>query len=210
MLARLIPLLVTVLATAGSASAAPGLGANLLRNPSAEAIGDALVPGWTGPAPVFSSDEYGHVSGEWDWGVSGCAACGKRYLRLQFEDEQSRPAAEQIVDLASFAADIDAGKVSAHVSGEVGGYREADTTAWVEADFEDAAGKPVGVVKTAPFEPATLPAPTVGGTSLTLLQADGPVPAGARKARFRFVAKPTGASANYLAAGDDFALVLRR
>ncbi|HWA61415.1 MAG TPA: hypothetical protein VG939_08570 [Caulobacteraceae bacterium] len=201
------------LVLASDASAAPAtFGANLLKNPSAETPSEgAAVPGWSGPPTVFDADDYGHQSGEWDWGLSGCAACGKRYFRLQFEGEQDQqPAAEQTVDLSGAAADIDAGKVRARISGELGGYRDSDTTAWVEAVFEDGAGRVLATLKTVPFDPAALPAPERGSTSLTPLQAQGPVPAGTRKARFRFVAKATGASGSYLGLSDDLALVLTK
>src|SRR5579862_2638941 len=61
---------------------------NLIKNGTAEAPTDdsKKVPAW-GQHDGLTEVEYGSVSGEWDWGLSGCATCGKRYLRLAFEGD---------------------------------------------------------------------------------------------------------------------------
>lgn len=213
---QLFPVLLAVAALAAPgrpALAAPAVfGANLLTNPSAEAASDdGVTPGWSGPEHVFNTDEYGHESGEWDWGLSGCDGCGHRYFRLQFEgDQDQQPAAEQTVDVSALAADIDAGKVTARLAGELGGYRDSDTTAWIEAAFEDGAGRPLGALKTDNVDTSSLPAPERGSTSLGPVQNEGPIPAGTRKVRFRFVAKPTGASGSYLGLADKLSLTLNK
>ena len=205
---------VAVVACAGAsvaASAAPAslLGRNLLANGNAEAVASdaAKPPGWK-PVEGFEVDRYGAVGGEWDNGLSGCAECKSQYLRLAFQAEATELATSQVVNVASIATQIDAGGVGAHVSAYLGGFSDSDTSGEVIAIFDDAAGKELARISTQPYNTSRLPKPPRGDTSLVLCEASAKVPAGTRSIVYVWKGEAKGTSADHLALGDDFSLVL--
>jgi len=134
-------------------------GRNLLKNGGVEAAtsDNKKVPGWQSSS-ALSESEYGSQGGEWDWGLSGCSTCGKRYLRLAYEGSIREASSSQTVDVTAAAAPIDIGKVTAHLSAWLGAYLNSDTTATVEASFQDASGKELGTLSP-PIRLTALPCP---------------------------------------------------
>lgn len=182
---------------------------NLLKNGNGEIEGkdDKDVAGW-GPVDGLTGVEYGSVSGEWDWGLSGCAGCGKRYLRLQFEGSTHMLSAAQTINVTASADAIDKKTVTAAASAYLGGFLNSDTTSRVIVSFQDAAGTELGTLETKPYDTAQLQKAEKGSASLTQCQVSGLVPAGTRKIVYTWKADATGTSNDYLALGDDFSLVL--
>ena len=184
---------------------------NLLKNGGIEAEGadDKHVPGWGSLEGLFGA-AYGSVGGEWDWGLSGCPACGKRYLRLTFTDTVHELSVSQTVDVAPSAEDIDKNIVTAAISAYLGGFKEADTTSTLTASFQDASGKELGKLSTNPYRASELPKAERGDTGLLLCQASGTVPSATRKIVFTWRAYATGDSGSYIGLGDNFTLVLNK
>jgi hypothetical protein len=206
--------------SSGSKSASPQKAAatattqmdhNLLTNGGIEAEGadDQHVPGW-GSLEGLTGVAYGSVGGEWDWGLSGCPACGKRYLRLQFEDAVHELSVSQTLDVAPSADDIDKNTVSATISAYLGGYKESDTTATLMAAFQDASGRELGTIQTKAYDTKEIPKAERGSTGLLPCQTSGLVPSGTRKIVFTWRAYSTGDSGSYLGLGDNFSLVLNQ
>jgi hypothetical protein len=185
------------------------LNRNLLKNGDVEAEGtdSEHVPGW-GQKGGLSATAYGSVGGEWDWGLSGCPACGKRYLRLAFEAETHQLSVSQTTDVASLAADIDKNAVTADASAYLGGYIDGDTTGQVTASFQDASGQELGKIQTEPYDTAKLPKPDKGGTGLVFCHVTGKVPAGTKRIVYTWDAHASGDSGDHLGLGDDFSLKL--
>jgi hypothetical protein len=203
-------LLFAVAITAAAQSAKPALfDRNLLKNPNIELpITDPnKVPGWT-DAKGLQQAVYGSVSGEWDWGLTGCTGCGKQYIRLDFEGTVHELSTSQTIDVASAADAIDKGKVTAATQAWLGAFHGADTTSTIDLSYQDAAGKELGKLATTPVDTNSLPKAQSGDTGLVLCQTKGAVPAGTRKILFTWHAKSTGESGQYLALGDNFSLVL--
>jgi hypothetical protein len=184
---------------------------NLVKNGNAEAPGqdEKHVPAW-GEREGFTGVRYGSVGGEWDWGLSGCAGCGGRYLRLQFEAETHELSVSQVVDISSLSADIDKKLLSASVSAYLGGFLNGDTTGTVTASFQDASGAELGRIETTPYDTKLLPKAERGSTGLVECKASGAVPAGTRKIIYTWKARATGDSGDYLGLGDNFSLVLAK
>jgi hypothetical protein len=184
-------------------------GRNLLKNGNVEADTDdsKKVPGWVA-ADGLAQAKYGSVSGEWDWGLSGCGACGDYYLRLAFEGGVHELSTSQTVDLTPAAADIDQGKVTAGISAYLGGFLNSDTTSVVAASFQDASGRELGTLSTDPVDLSKLEKAPKGSASLTQVEKSGAIPGQTRKIVFTWHASATGSSADYLALGDNFSLVL--
>lgn len=184
---------------------------NLLKNSGIETEGadDKHVPGW-GSLEGLTGATYGSVGGEWDWGLSGCPACGKRYLRLAFEDTVHELSVSQTVDVAPSADDIDKNAVSATLSAYLGGFKEADTSATLTASFRDTSGKEVGTLRTKPYDANQIPKAERGSTGLLQCQASGSVPSSTRKIIFTWRAYATGESGSYIGLGDNFSLVLSK
>ena len=189
---------------------------NLLVNAGAEqAMNDQnAAPGW-GPAQEgFVAEPYGHTTTEWEWNLSGCAGCGKQYFRVFWEgSENSSRTISQTIDITPAAADVDAGRVQARLAGYLGTIRNTDTTGYLQAIFLSATGQPVGgggPVETAPFDSKKLPKAREGDASIVPFQAEGRVPAGARKIRVSFVVRPTGGSGAYYGFADQLSLQLFR
>ena len=184
---------------------------NLVKNGNAEAEGadDKHVPAW-GEKEGFTEDSYGSVGSEWDSGLSGCAGCGNRYLRLQFESGTHELSISQTIDVSSLAADIDKKSVTASVSAYLGGFLNSDTTGVVTAYFQDASGAELGKIETTPYDTKQLPKAERGSTGLVQCQASGTVPAGTRKIVYTWKANAIGDSGDYLGLGDNFSLVLSK
>ncbi len=185
---------------------------NLLRNSGAESEpqgDDKIVPDWA-PKKAVEAPEYGSVGGEWDWGVSGAPGGGRRYLRISFENPIKDKSVTQRVDVSALAKEIDAGAISAKVSGYIGGMQDSDTGVEVIAVFEDARGKVLGNMPTDEVDTKSLPKPSVGGASMVPREKSGPVPVGTRRIVIQFFAHPTGSSGSYLALADNLSLVLTR
>jgi hypothetical protein len=183
---------------------------NLLKNGSAEAEGkdEKQVPGWT-LIDGLTENKYGSVSGEWDWGLSGCKGCGVRYLRLDFNSGTHELATSQTIDVTPSAKQIDGGDVTAAISAYLGGFLNSSTTATISASFQDATGKELGKIETKPYDTATLPKAERGSAALTECDASGAVPSGTRKIVFTWKAKALDDSGDYLGLGDNFSLTLK-
>lgn len=185
---------------------------NLLGNAGAEAeMIDTAVPGWGAAQDSFVTETYGHTAGEWDWGMSGCPGCGKRYFRIAWEGpESSKRFAAQTVDVSHAAEAIDGGQVTTRLSGYVGALRGGDTTAQITAVYLDSAGKELGRLETPFVDVKALPKPEQGDASFLHIDAHGPTPSGTRKIEVQLIAKPTGGSGSYLGVADNLSLVLTR
>ena len=112
--------------------------------------------------------------------------------------------------MTSAAGPIDSGKVTAHLSAWLGAFLNADTTATVEASFQDASGKELGTLATDPIDTTKLPKAERGSTGLALCEKSGAVPQGTRQIVYTFHAKSTGTSGDYLGLGDNFSLELTK
>ena len=90
---------------AAKTAAASLLNRNLIKNGTAEAPTDdsKKVPAW-GLHDGLTEVEYGSAASEWDWSLSGCATCGKRYLRLAFEGDTHELSVSQAVNVAALAS----------------------------------------------------------------------------------------------------------
>jgi hypothetical protein len=200
-----------VLAQAKKAPAAPAsqLNRNLIQNGDAEAEGEdeKHVPRWP-QQEGFTEVRYGSVSGEWDWGLSGCAACGNRYLRLQFEGDTHELSVSQTIDVSSIATDIDKKTVTASISAYLGGFHDSDTTGQIIVSFQDASGSELGKIGTAAYDTKQLLKAEKGNAGLVPCEVSGQVPAGTRKIVYTWKASATGTSSDYLGLGDNFSLVL--
>ena len=196
---------------AATAKAASLFGHNLLINGNAEAqMKGKAVPGWGDPQEGFSTPEYGSVGSEWDWGLSGCPACGKQYFHLEWEADGGERSFSQVVDVSHQAAAIDAGKVTGTLDGYFGAFRDADTSDHLVATYFDESGKELGMIETPWVDTKALQPAKAGSTSLMALEAHGPVPAGTRKIAVKLVAKATGTSGSYLGLADNLSLVLNQ
>jgi len=195
--------------TKGPARPTSELNRNLLKNGDVEAEGaDANhVPGW-GQKEGMSAATYGSTGGEWDWGLSGCATCGKRYLRLAFEGDVHELSVSQTIDVAALAGDIDKKLITAAISAYLGGYIDGDTSGQVTASFQDDSGNELAKIQTEPYDTKQLPKAEKGSTGLVLCRATGAVPPGTRKIVYTWEAHGTGDSRDYLGLGDNFSLVL--
>lgn len=194
---------------AAKTAAASLLNRNLIKNGTAEAPTDdsKKVPAW-GLHDGLTEVEYGSAASEWDWSLSGCATCGKRYLRLAFEGDTHELSVSQAVNVAALASEIDKKAVTATVSAQLGGFKDSDTTGQVIASFQDASGSELGKIESSPYDTKQLPKAEKGSTGLTPCEASGPVPAGTRKIIYTWKANATGTSGDYLGLGDNFSLVL--
>ena len=184
---------------------------NLIKNGNAETEGpdEKHVPDW----PVlegFTGVKYGSVSGEWDWGLSGCASCGKRYLHLAFEGSTHELSVSQAVDVSASAQDIDKADVASSLSAYLGAFLNSDSTSIVQASFLDSSGKELAKIETQPYSTKDLPKAERGSTGLVECKTSGQVPAGTRKIVITWKATATGDSGDYLALGDNLSLVLTK
>jgi hypothetical protein len=171
--------LAALLVPAASAAAAVPPG-NLLANPGAEAgpgaPDDATIdppPGWTAVGDV-TAVQYGASGGFPTTADSAALGGGANFFAGGPAGDAN--AAAQTVDVSSAAAEIDAGEVSATVSGDFGGFAGQGDNATLTATFLSAAGAALGSVTSPPVTDAD----RSGATALLLRTATGPVPAGTR------------------------------
>jgi hypothetical protein len=193
----------------GQTSASGIFGVNLLTNPSAEAeVNGRMIPGWGPIQDGFTVDEYGHISEEWDWDLTGCAGCGRQYFRLAWDGSDGQRSFSQFVNLSKAGTAVDAGKVSAKLWGYLGAMRDSDTSCRLTALLKDADGKDLGKIETSPVNVSKLPKPQKGAASLMLMEATGTLPPGTRNVEVRFTAFRAGDSGQYVAFADFLAFVL--
>jgi hypothetical protein len=171
-----------LLAAAPAAAAVPA--GNLLANPGAEAgpgSPDSTAinppPGWT-PEGEFTAVQYGAPSF-----LTAADATTFRGGTNFFAGGNTGPSAgSQTIDVSSAATEIDAGGVTATLSGLLGGFDGQEDHATLSAAFVNAAGAPAG---------PELSAPTVtmgdrnSATTLISRTAAGKVPAGTRRITVR-------------------------
>lgn len=74
----LIPFLSLAQSKQASSASTSQLKHNLIKNGDVKIEGkdSSHVPAW-GEQDGLTEVAYGSTGGEWDWGLSGCAACGK-------------------------------------------------------------------------------------------------------------------------------------
>jgi hypothetical protein len=168
-----------LLLPAASAAAAVPPG-NLLADPGAEAgpgaPDDATIdppPGWTAIGSV-TAVRYG-ASGGFPTAADAAALGGGANFFAGGPDSAAS-AATQTIDVSAAAVEIDAGGVSATVSGDFGGFGGQSDGATLTATFLDAAGAALGSVTS----PAVTDADRNGATALLSRTASGAVPAGTR------------------------------
>ena len=195
-------------ALATVAAAAPGAacavcGKNLIKNPGAEGGAgitavDAFgaVPGWTNEAGQFGAASYTFPNGWFQKTSKGPKDRGKNYF---FGGTTGAAVAaqgtigKQTIKLPAAAV----GK-KATLSGWLGNY--VKNYAQVRAQFEDAAGTPLGAVKIGPDT-------TISGTDMQARSRSIKVPAGAKQVTI-VVSFAGGGAAYKLAGADSLSLVL--
>ena len=170
---------------------------NLLRNGGAElgpAVGDAsgvakTIPGWvrTGRVTVV---KYGSSGGFPDATVSQAILGGKNFFAGGPTNPDS--GATQTVNVASRAAAIGAGKMTATLTGDLGGYSSQRDSLTVTASFLDASGQKLGLLKIGPVTPAQ----RKSGTTLIARSAAGKVPVKTRSIQVALTAVRTDGSYN--------------
>jgi hypothetical protein len=151
-------------------NAAPAT-SNELVNPGAESTLGGPLAGWT--VSGMTTFAYGTVGGYPDL-LTGMALNGGS----RFFDGGSDPrsTATQTVQIGDRAAAVDAGRVTALLSAQLGGFRLQQDAATLDASFRDEAGQQLGVLEIGPVTPAQRHARTV----LLDRRAQTPVPAGTR------------------------------
>ena len=170
-------------ATPARGAVPPG---NLLANPGAESAPGATdtssVPprGWTVEGP-FSAVRYG-TSGFPTTADSTALGGGTNFFAGGSGSVDS--AATQVVSVAAAAAEIDAGGVSATLSGQLGGFASQTDSATVTATYLDAAGGPHGSLVIGPVTAQD----RNSTTTLLARSASGAVPAGTRSITVRIAA----------------------
>lgn len=215
LVSAVLPACLMVLSLPGSAQTAQAnpaklLDRNLLRNSGAETtVKETLASGWRSKSGVESA-QYGSMPGEWDAGVPGAPGGGQRYFRLEFQSPATDKSATQPVNVAALAQQIDAGVVSAKVSGQLGGLAGTDSGVQFIAVFEDAKGKVLGNLTTDEVNTQSLPAASAGNASLVMREKEKTVPVGTRRIVAQLFVHPTGDSGRYLGLADNLALVLSR
>jgi hypothetical protein len=127
---------------------------------------------------------------------------------MHWEGGDPQLSSSQTVSIEPIAAAIDAGKVSAKISGLFGSIFKSETTIYLLILFKSADGKDLGALQTPPVDPNELPQPRAGDASLVPLDATGAVPPGTRKIEVRLVAKRTGTESTGQAFADNLSLVL--
>lgn len=182
----------TALAVAG----APALGANLLQNPGAEGSagspdGAAIInpPGWTVTAGTPTVIVYGASGGYPAVAVSQKLGGGANF----FAGGNTTPSSmSQAVDVSAQAAAIDGGKLTATLSGLLGGFSSQDDNAQVTAFFLGAAGNELGRLGL----PPVLATDRASNTDLLPRTQSVGVPAGTRSIRVDVVFTRLSGSAN--------------
>lgn len=185
------------LLVASPLSARPGTvpAGNLVKNPGAEegsgspdSTQSPAVPSWT-TTPSFTAVKYG-TSGFPTVAISAQVGGGQNVF--VGGPNNARSTATQTIDVASAAAEIDAGQVQAQLSALIGGFDTQEDNATVEAFFLNAAGGQLGSVKIGPVTAAD----RAGKTALLPRAATSLVPAGTRSTRVVMTAARTAGSYN--------------
>ena len=166
---------VAVAALAGVAhSAAPP---NLVKNGSAE-LGAAVtttsgvtktIPGWV-QRGNFTVVKYGAPGGFPDAAVSTTVTGGKNFFAGGPANPKS--GATQVIKVGSRAAMIDAKKLTATLSGYLGGFSSQRDSLTVSATFLDATGLKLGQIRIGPVTPAQ----RSNNTAMVAKSASGKVP----------------------------------
>jgi len=179
----LVGLAAAALFAAGPAGAAVPTG-NLLVNPGGEAGPGAAdsatqlpLPGWTVES-TFTAVQYG-TSGFPT--LPDATALGGGVNFFAGGPGGATSAATQVVDVSGAAAEIDAGKLAATLSAQLGGYLGQTDHAAVTATFLNAAGAPGGAVGL----PTVTSTDRNGTTTLIARTASGALPAGTRQIAVR-------------------------
>ena len=191
-----VTILATATATAGTTACAI-CGKNLIKNPGAEAgLGimavdaSGAVPGWTNVAGEFGAASYSFPNGWFSARSTGPKSRGKNY----FFGGTTRAAVEAQATIGKQTIKLPAAAIgkTATLSGWLGNYSK--NTAQVRAQFEDAAGKSLSVVRIGPDT-------TIAGTNMTARSRSAKVPAGAKQVTV--VVTFGGGGTNYKLAGAD-------
>ncbi len=140
-------------------------GANLLRNGDAEAgpgVADAAstspVPGWT-TSPSFTAVQYDAKTGFPLLSESARIGGGRNFFAGGPNAQLGT--AEQQVDVAGSAADIDAGRATVSLAADLGGFSTNSDAASVTATFRNAAGGALGSLTVGPVSAIERGADTV-------------------------------------------------
>jgi hypothetical protein len=162
---------------AASASGCPVCGSNLIVNPGAEAgqgtQSDSVVPvpGWKRTEGAFTAASYAWSGGDMSPTTPGPTGRGKNYF--YGGPDAAVSVGVQTVPLAVGASAIATGKLSATLSGWLGGFSSQGDDAALTASFQGAGGQ---VLKTLTIGPVT-PAQRDDNTELLLRTATAGVPA---------------------------------
>jgi hypothetical protein len=165
----------------GAAAGKASVTANLLENGNAElgpaVINDSTVvrsiPGWVRTGD-FTAVRYGSPGGFPGTLISKQVRGGKNF----FAGGPSNPGsgASQVVSVAKEATQFGAGRLSATLAGDLGGFSSQRDSLAVTATFLGASGEQLGVIR---LEPVT-PAERKGETTLLARSATTALPAGTR------------------------------
>jgi hypothetical protein len=177
--AWILPIAAATLIAATGAGRATPLGTNVLLNGDAEAgTGSASgndvepIPNWT-TTSNFTVVQYGAPDFP-DTSVSSAIGGGKNFFAGGPSTTSS--SATQTVDVSDRAAQIDAGELSATLSGFLGGFDGQDDNMTVTASFLDASSASLGSFTIGPVTQ-----PDRGGvTNLLFRTADEAIPDGTR------------------------------
>jgi hypothetical protein len=193
-----------ILATATAGTEACGIcGKNLIKNPGADGgIGitavDArgVVPGWTNVSGEFGAASYAFPNGWFSAKSKGPKNRGRNY----FFGGTTRVAIDAQATIGKQTIKLPAAAVGkkATLSGWLGNYGK--NTAQVRAEFEDASGKRLSVVRIGPDT-------TIGGTDMAARSRSAKVPAGTKQVTI-FVTFAGGGAAYKLAGADALSLIL--
>lgn len=188
------------------------LGANLLKNGNAEQSKGKEPTGWevstVADGVGAKVEQYGRVAGEWAANAPGAPNGGKSYFRIVFDTSVLNESMTQTVDLAPIVDRVQAGRVTAALSGYIGALVGSETTAQITVTFLDAAGKKLGTIETGAFDNARLPKPERGTASMINVGKSLAVPVKTTQVRVQLMAQPTGIGGNYVAFADNLSLVL--
>ncbi len=168
----------------GSPAASPAAipGGNLVRNPGADSKPGAadsatiVAPAiWT-TTGTFTAVRYGGPGGFPAATVAARIGGGPNFMA---GGNAAVSTAEQTIDVAGSATEIDAGDVKARLSAFLGGYSTQPDAAMVDVQFLSAASAPLGQLRVGPVTPAQ----RNSATTLIQRSTEGAVPATTRQLR---------------------------
>jgi hypothetical protein len=192
----------TTMTAAGASSACGVCGKNLVRNAGAEsgmgvmAVGAfGAVPGWTNVAGQFGAASYKFPNGWFSTKSKGSPKRGKNY----FFGGTTTEATSVRATIGTQTITLPAAAVGrkATLAGWLGNY--GDNRSQVRAEFTDAAGSVLSLVKIGP-------AVTIAGTDMSRRSRSGTVPP--KTTQVRIVITFAGGNNYKLAGVDDISLVL--